>query len=135
MPDLERASTPERRLEWSTGLPADPAAVALARSGLRAVLEHWDLRCLVDDAELVTSELVTNMVRHGATPAELVVQWEGTSVRIAVEDAHPGNPMRARAPAGAADGRGLQIIDVLARDWGVDRSCGGKIVWAELALR
>jgi len=135
MLDLERVGIPNDSQEWSMALPADPHAVALARGSLRALFESWDLRCLVDDAVLVTSELVTNMVRYGASPAELQVQWEGAFVRIAVEDAQLESPVPRQAPIEAVDGRGLQIIDALARDWGVDRSSDRKVVWAELPLR
>jgi anti-sigma regulatory factor (Ser/Thr protein kinase) len=135
MPDLERVATPNGRQEWSTGLPEDTTAVARARHAIRELLTSWKLLCLLDDAELVTSELVTNMVRHAATPAHLQVQWEGTCLRIAVGDAHPAVPQPRPAGAGASDGRGLQIIDAVAHIWGVDRSEGGKVVWAELRLR
>ena len=135
MADLDRVVIPSGRQEWSTGLPADTRAVARARHDVRELLTSWKLLCLLDDAELVTSELVTNMVRHAATPADLRVRWDGTCLRIAVEDARLAVPLPRQAGAGASDGRGLQIIDAVAHTWGVDRSEGGKVVWAELRLR
>ena len=101
MADLDRVVIPSGRQEWSTGLPADTRAVARARHDVRELLTSWKLLCLLDDAELVTSELVTNMVRHAATPADLRVRWDGTCLRIAVEDARLAVPL----PRQAGDGR------------------------------
>ena len=135
MPDLDHVTLPSEPWEWSMSLPAEVHAATVARRVLRVLLASWNIRCILDDVELVTSELVTNVVRHGAFPAELRVQWQDACVRVAVEDAHPMPPRQRDVPTEAVDGRGLQIIDEIARDWGVDRAGGGKVVWADLLIR
>ena len=135
MPDLAHVDLPDHRLEWSAALQPDAHAPASARHRLRALLAAWDLQCLVEDAEIVASELVTNAVRHGDFPAELRVQWQGPTLRVAVADSNDHAPAPRVIGADDPSGRGLQIVDALARDWGVEPAGGGKVVWAELRLR
>ncbi len=88
-----------------------------------------------DAVELVTSELVTNVVVH-TDHGGVLRAWDpkpGVPLRLGVEDSD--NEVPAPRPiARAFGGRGLQIIDSLADAWGVDALVGGgKIVWAEFA--
>jgi anti-sigma regulatory factor (Ser/Thr protein kinase) len=46
-------------------LAALPTAPACARGHVRSVAREWGLSALADDAELLTSELVTNAVQAG----------------------------------------------------------------------
>ena len=75
---------------------------------------------------LVVSELVANAVKHGSGPVGLLVETDGSAVRIAVRDAGPAPTV------GSSDGFGLQIVDRLARATGVDRHETGKTFWAEV---
>ncbi len=91
-----------------------------------------------DTALLLASELVSNAVEHGAPPVTLVVHLPDATGRVLVEvqDADPHLPPRPAAQLSSSGerGRGLQIIDVLAADWG-SRPCPpepGKISWFEL---
>jgi anti-sigma regulatory factor (Ser/Thr protein kinase) len=79
------------------------------------------------------SELATNCVRHTDTSFELTIVRTPTEIRVAASDAGSGEPtMRNPGPADP-DGRGLQIIDMLASSWGVElRPEGGKTVWFAL---
>lgn len=96
---------------------------------------------VVVDATLLASELVGNAVRY-AQPLPggvLRVGWSvrGDCVRLNVTDGGGRSAPRVQ-DAGLSDvrGRGLTIVDTLARDWGVDRSDHGaaSTVWAELPV-
>ncbi len=116
-----------------TPLDADTAAIRRARKTVSDQLWAWGLPGLVDDAELITSELVTNALEHGGGVIELRLAAMPDRVRISVVD---GNPQHL--PAVATDrglrvgGRGLSLIEQLASDWGYDVGPDGKEVWAEL---
>ncbi|MEU7105271.1 ATP-binding protein [Streptomyces stramineus] len=114
-----------------------PRCVGLARAELRKALADWDLASIEDVAALVLSELLTNAVVHAHVSPGRKIQTcfrrhEVDGVRIAVDDAYEGLPVR-RAPGGEG-GRGLVLVDGLADSWGVsDRAGAGKSVWAVLS--
>ncbi len=85
----------------------------------------------VDTVLLLVSELVTNAVRHAATPFEIVVEIDGDSVRVDVIDEDIDHPPRVRHPGPEdTNGRGLLIVDELAEGWGSDEvGTGNKAVW------
>jgi anti-sigma regulatory factor (Ser/Thr protein kinase) len=88
----------------------------------------------VEAAELLVSELVTNCVRHAHTIITLAVDCNERSVAVAVGDDGEGMPVvREGVDYDSTGGRGLQLVDALAGDWGVrPRADGGKIVWFRL---
>lgn len=87
---------------------------------------------LIDDAELVASELVTNALLHGRPPVVIRIVT-GNVVRIEVEDGSRVAPVRSFARPDAMTGRGLALVSALSREWGVEqRDGGGKVVWSEL---
>ncbi|HWA65541.1 MAG TPA: SpoIIE family protein phosphatase [Mycobacteriales bacterium] len=90
---------------------------------------------LVDDAEQVVSELVTNAILHGKEPVTLRLSRTGTALRLEVEDAGRTLPVVGRASVDTMTGRGLSLIAALASGWGVTESPGGKVVWAEISDR
>ncbi len=101
------------------------AASAFAAIGMPAELAR--------DGLLVVSELVANAVVHGGAPVRFDVTGEPGRVVVEVHDTATGMPERHRPTDDG--GRGLQIIEALATDWGCARETGGpgKYVWAELA--
>ncbi|RFS86345.1 ATP-binding protein [Actinomadura spongiicola] len=83
----------------------------------------------------VVSELVTNVCEHVQTGHIVVrvIESENRSVLIEIWDQGEGMPVLCEAGENAGSGRGLFLISMLVRDWGVRPiSEGGKIVWAEL---
>ncbi len=83
------------------------------------------------DAELAVSELLGNALRHGRPPIELEVSWLDGGVLVSVVDAQPLRQPEQLAPAPTAEsGRGLQLIDAVARSWGCEPRRDGKRVWA-----
>lgn len=122
-------------LERELHLPQELSSVTLARHFVRDVLVGWDLEPLVEDAELGTSELVANAVRHAGTDLVLTVRVDGL-VTIAIHDGHPElrRPVVADAGFLAEHGRGLHIVAAISHDWGITAAANGKIVWFNLAL-
>lgn len=110
--------------------PCRPEAVAEARRCVRQVLDGRDVE-IVDAAELMTSELVTNCVRHAHTEFELVIQPRG-QVRIEVTDSGPGEPRMLSPTPRDLTGRGLRIVAAMSDSWGVRETDDGKTVWFTL---
>ncbi|GAT67401.1 ATP-binding protein [Planomonospora sp. ID91781] len=111
-------------------LAAAPASVREARSLVRRELPGWGAEDLVDDCVLIVSELVTNAVRHGGAACALRLGGDGAHVYGELFDPGTGAPRMREADMEATGGRGLQIVDALAAEWGVSwPESGGKIVW------
>lgn len=106
-----------------------------ARGFVAGVIERWGRGDLVADAELVTSELATNAIMHGAGRFRVEVQRSlggADPIRISVIDAGPGIPRILASDPTTPGGLGLVIVDRVASAWGVDHQPVGKVVWAEL---
>lgn len=109
-----------------------PAAASSVRQAVARDLDVADH--LLDDVELVVSELVTNVVRHARTDGVVELWTRPDEVRIEVHDAAPSAP-QLRPSAGPDGGFGLRIVDRVATAWGHRRSRHGKTVWAVLTSR
>jgi len=113
-----------------------PAAAARARQVLREALGDGDLDRLADTATLLVSELVTNALRHGGGPRELLVDVHAGGVHVSVSDSSPVPPLQ-RDQGATLDvlpetGRGLLLVEALADDWGWAQEPLGKRVWFRL---
>jgi anti-sigma regulatory factor (Ser/Thr protein kinase) len=114
---------------FEVAFASDPVCVGRTRRITTAFLGLWNVRGpLADNIVLVVSELVSNAVEHGEGDVGLRVQYPDNDVRIEVTDGSP-TPARMR-PAGDDDesGRGLLLVTVLARKWGVTND--GRTTWA-----
>lgn len=90
---------------------------------------------LCEDAAVIATELVSNVVDHAGTPCELSVRTDGTQLWIEVRDYLPCPAPRPRPfDPRARRGRGLQVVSALSTRWGVTEFPDGKSVWAVLAL-
>ena len=92
---------------------------------------------VVDESEIVISELVTNAVRHARPlPAgKIRVSWSvrASVVEIDVTDGGgPTTPHPAPRSVWSAGGRGLRIVGSLAHEWGVRENRSGSTVWASM---
>ncbi len=88
----------------STRLPPEPGSAAVSRHFVAHTLRSWSLHPLLDDAQLATSELVTNAVLHAGTPLMLSISSDNGSVEIAVFDGSPTLPtVRPHRPDLASD--------------------------------
>ena len=119
-------------------LPGIPRSVPAARSRVRAALGLHGPGAYADDAEIITSELVTNAVQHlgdnGTKTIGVTITYAGSpaAVTIAVSDSSPRGPIRRDTPPGSEQGRGLQIIEALSAYWGWRQEGGGKVIFAVL---
>jgi hypothetical protein len=132
MPHLEQVNSPTEPCVWSMAVPPSTDGPSQARHALAAMLQQWDLRCLTNDAALVADELVGNVWRHGAFPAELTATWSRRGLRLEVSDLAAAMP--ALREPDHHGGYGLRIVDHLAKDWGVIPLPRGKVVWATLPI-
>lgn len=121
------AAVPEASIELSSR----PASVGLARRWLAETFELWDLLGMDYDVSVVLSELVTNAILHARTPVLVRVGYDGSVVRLEVEDGSPESPVARRPSARATTGRGLLLVGSLSTAWGCSLTGGGKVVWAE----
>ena len=119
-------------------LPSTPFSVRMARFYVRAALSYHDLGDRFEDAETVTSELVTNAVTHAATQSvglELACLEGGATLAIVVTDTSPLPPLK-RAPADDAEHwRGLHLVEALSTRWGWRPQASGKAVYAILTRK
>jgi serine phosphatase RsbU (regulator of sigma subunit)/anti-sigma regulatory factor (Ser/Thr protein kinase) len=124
----------------------EPAAVAAARKFVRQTLQDWldtgpappDTE-LVDDAVLLTSELVTNAVVHAGTQVQVTCKLAASAVEVVVRDSHPARMVPGPAhddsiPAERTHGRGLLLPSALASAWGVSYGAEAKAVWFRMGL-
>ncbi|WP_406172757.1 ATP-binding protein [Streptomyces sp. NBC_00996] len=127
--------------EYSLYIPNDPRAVTVCRRTLRLILTMHGLIGLVDVAELLASELVSNAVRHTKGPAALRIRWSAAVLRIGAWDADP-DPEPPEPPGNleqleeAEEGRGLALVRACSDLWGwqpLSRFGNrGKYVWCDL---
>ncbi|MET7344705.1 SpoIIE family protein phosphatase [Streptomyces sp. NPDC087866] len=120
----------------------DPVArsVATARAFVRDTLQGWGYTDVVDDAVVLTSELVTNAVVHAGTAADVLCLRTEDGVRVEIADHYPEREIPLQ-PAGlnfgnsdSENGRGLLLCAALASRWGVEYSPTHKHVWFQLDL-
>jgi len=138
-------------LRQELALAPTPAAPAAARRFVRALCASWDLLMTddpddplerawladqIDQAVLVTSELVTNAVIHAHTELRLLVELHDDQLHLAVQDASPHLLHLATAPDALDEGgRGLLLVEALATTWQVQHPPeGGKVVACVLDL-
>lgn len=129
-------------------LAAVRTAARVARVFTSSTLTKWKALSLIDDACLVVSELVTNAVKAtgnmGKRPtwpelegvAVITVRLVGLKDSIVIEvwDASPEKPMVKDATLDDEGGRGLDLVENLAKRWGSTPHRSGKVVWAELPI-
>ena len=121
----------------ASAVGSDAGAVPAGRHFASAALTGTAPAEVVDAAELVVTELLTNALLHGAPPVRLVVTVDelGERARVEVHDSSRAMPVRPRPSSESMTGRGLALVDAVSEDWGVVRvDDGGKAVWAELTV-
>ena len=119
-------------------LAMGPAAPAEARRRVRDAIRSWQVPVDLDAALLLTSELVTNAIRHeagqGAQPVVLAIASSRGRLRVDVHDTSCSLPAVAEVPADAETGRGLLLVETLSDEWGFYRTPAGKAVYFTLAF-
>jgi hypothetical protein len=133
-----------------TALVALPQAAGAARTFTTSALEAWELSHLSDTAELLVSELITNAVKHaggvvdppddlnelsGRIPPVILSLSVRDSLVVQVWDVSGTPPVRRAAADDDVSGRGLELVDLLSKEWGCEvLTTGGKIIWFALEL-
>jgi anti-sigma regulatory factor (Ser/Thr protein kinase) len=112
-------------------LEPEVSAPGRARRLARRALDRWGLEDLSDSVELLVSEVVTNAVRYASRPVTLRLLRTDV-LRCEVGDDVPQLPRLRQARATDEGGRGLYLVNRLARRWGATRLSTGKVVWFEL---
>ena len=115
-----------------------PASFVEARRFVREIAAASASRQELDDAILLTSELVTNAVRHAGhaaeDPIEVTVSVDERSLRVTVRDRGPGYDPGELDTRSGEGGWGLDLVRKLSSRWGVDRGDLGNDVWFEIDL-
>ncbi|MFD8060220.1 ATP-binding protein [Streptomyces cyaneofuscatus] len=117
---------------------AAPAQLSGLRQVVRSQLDLWDASAIAEEAELVVTELGTNVIKHVGrdAAASLVLELREGRVRLEVHDRSRVLPAPLAEVCVESDecGRGLHLIAAMARDWGSVRTATGKVIWCELSL-
>jgi serine phosphatase RsbU (regulator of sigma subunit)/anti-sigma regulatory factor (Ser/Thr protein kinase) len=142
-------------------LPAAGSSPALARQAVGGLVAEAGLADVLDEALLLTSELVTNGVVHARTEIELEIIAGPGGLRVSVTDFAAPTPTlvitEVRAGMGTGDpsgeghgrlvqldqvnrddggpaegGRGLLLVSRFASRWGTSHERGGRTVWFSL---
>jgi anti-sigma regulatory factor (Ser/Thr protein kinase) len=97
-------------------------------------LADWSCGHLADDAALLVSELVTNSVVHAHSDVALRLWRTGSGIRVEIADRDSRLVAPRPVDPEALGGRGLYLVETLARAWGVHPAGAGKAVWFELGV-
>jgi len=115
-------------------LASHPTTPRLAREFVTTTLEGWGCDGVGDVVRLLTSEVVTNAMRHAGSDIDVVMSATAESVRVEVHDHSPEVPRLVAAAPDAETGRGLTLVQALTTGWGVEREIDdGKAVWFEVS--
>lgn len=119
---------------WRTA----PESVPGARHHTRIVLGNWGLPAIMEDAEVIVSELLTNALQASTGDASMMslrLFADHDHLLIMVWDGSPQMPAVRHASPDDIDGRGLMIVEALSDACGAAPSAdGGKNVWARMLL-
>jgi len=113
-------------------LPPLRTSPAAARRFVATALRNWGLAETFSDVILVTSELVTNAVRHAASEVAVSIDLLPDGVRVEVQDLSEQPPVKDELGRAGDGGWGLHIVERLATRYGLEPRAGGKTVWCEL---
>ncbi|WP_052681346.1 ATP-binding protein [Saccharothrix sp. ST-888] len=122
---------------WSVTatFPPQPRNVGRARQLTCTALAAWGAADLVDSAQLVVSELVTNAVRYGRGAISITLALTDAALQISVADFGRELPQAREAGEEDSSGRGLAIVTMLCEEWSVTTRLTGKTVscWLDLS--
>ncbi len=118
----------------SHSFDASVDAPAGARRFAVATLRSWGLDGLAETVELLVSEVITNAVIHAETGGSMSMQWFDGVVRVEVTDQGGGAVVTRQPGPHEVTGRGMALVESLARQWGVRVPAGSdhKTVWFEV---
>ena len=110
-------------------LPSTEESSRVARRFLREELGTMEADGAGAIAELLISELVSNVVRHVGSAMTVRLSRCGSVMRVEVDDESHDVPVIVHPGEASQSGRGLLLVDALATDWGSFAREAGKTVW------
>jgi hypothetical protein len=115
---------------------AIPAGVGVLRRAVRTHIIAWGVPAVVEQAQLVVTELATNVIKHvgEGTAATLVLEIRAGRCRIELHDTSQVMPASLQPDCARECGRGLHLLAAIADDWGTVLTASGKKVWCELSV-
>ncbi|WPB91843.1 ATP-binding protein [Streptomyces malaysiensis] len=115
---------------------AEALHVAGLRRAVKAELTAWGMSPLVDEVQLIVTELASNVIKHvgQGSAATLVLDTGADQLRMELHDKSDKEPQRLHPTCDEESGRGLQLLSALSPSWGTTRTAAGKAVWCELSL-
>jgi anti-sigma regulatory factor (Ser/Thr protein kinase) len=115
-------------------LPPTLRSVPSARHVVHKVLRAWGAPHDHDDAALLVTEVVTNVIDHAGTEVAITLELEIADdwLRISVADGSSIPPVVRELNGENSRGRGMAMVEAIADRWGVEDHRGGKRVWFEL---
>ncbi|QLH23199.1 ATP-binding protein [Streptomyces sp. Rer75] len=115
---------------------AEASQVAGLRRAVRAELVTWGMSALADEAQLIVTELASNVIKHVGqdSVATLVLDAGPDQLRMELHDKSGKEPQHLHPASDEESGRGLQILGALSATWGTVLTTVGKAVWCELPL-
>ena len=130
--DLSAEPVPPGALAAVHDVPAEAAGVGEARRFLRRTLRQWGVdEDTTDTAELCLSELVTNAVMHTQAGCGVRLLLDQGVLTTTVRDygTPDATPVEQADDPLQTHGRGLLLVDALARRWGSELDSVGTTVW------
>jgi hypothetical protein len=130
MDAASRNESPRRRRRASTELPAQLTSLRRARDMVTDRLTEWGPTELIPVTKVVVTAFVENVLQHTDSNPAVRLEFDGSAVTVAVEDAShlPAGPREAPEPYQVPSG--LHIVSALCRAWGNAPTSSGKTVWA-----
>jgi anti-sigma regulatory factor (Ser/Thr protein kinase) len=109
-------------------------SVPAARHVVLELLPAWGLPHDREDAALLVTELVSNVMDHVQGEAILTLELAVSDdwLRIAVVDGSSVRPVVQELSQDRPRGRGMRMVEAIADRWGAEDHQGGKRVWFEL---
>ncbi|MFJ7214753.1 ATP-binding protein [Amycolatopsis sp. NPDC098790] len=134
--DLETAESrlsPPPRRRAAQLLARSVNSSALARDFVRRVCDEWSVPAYTDDALLVATEFVENVIRHTGSTPRVRLELRHGMLSVAVTDDEPRQAVLLERLDALEPGLGLRMVAEVAKVWGCSRTwSGGKVVWAVL---
>lgn len=100
---------------------------------VRDLLAEAGREDLVETAQLLVSEVVTNALVHAGTPMGFQAFITNLGIRVEVSDGSTQVPALRTYSAMAGTGRGVRLLQQLVDSWGTTDQPNGKTVWFEFS--
>ena len=135
---IARVHPPSHHYSATWDLPARMDQVPHCRRLVRATLTEWGLGHLIENAELLVSELATNALRHAGGSFQLRLRRGKFLLCEVCDNARTPPEINTRIVEHpfllSEEGRGMVLVGEFSRRWGFRPTAAGKVVWFELPL-